>query len=104
MRKHRILIAVFLAFWLAVGPAAVALEAAGQGCEHSASSVPVQDCCGDEVDYAACTSGACGVVVPAGMADVVPAPDLGGRISFLTVRYAGLAGPPDQQPPKAFVS
>jgi hypothetical protein len=107
MLQPRHLLAAFLAFWLAFGPAASAwAQSAKQPCESMAMSVSSDDCCGEGMEQAECLGG-CLIVAPAVAACAAQ------RVSPVVVaaiaanrplRHASVLAPPDIAPPKPFVS
>lgn len=107
MLKHRALLAAFLAFWLAFGPAASAwAPSADKPCESMAMSMPAEDCCGEAMDQAECLSG-CLIVAPAMAAPAAQRVPLVVSVAIAAKRpsrHASVLAPPDIAPPKPFVS
>ncbi len=107
MLSQRTLLAAFLAFWLAFGPAAGAwAKSAGEPCEGMAMSMPADDCCGDGMDPAKCLN-ACLAVAPAimaGPAQGIPLVVATAIAASHPSRHASVLAPPDIAPPRPFVS
>jgi hypothetical protein len=107
MSTSRTLLAAFLAFWLAFGPAASAwAQSADQPCEGMAISMPAEDCCGEGMDQAKCLT-ACLAVAPAMAASPAHGASLVVANAVATrhpSRHASVLAPPDVAPPKPFVS
>jgi hypothetical protein len=105
--KARPLIVSLLAFWLAFGPLASAMaQSSDIPCESTGMSMPVDDCCGGNMDQAKCLS-ACLAVSAAIVAPALRISALDPIsivFSALSFRHASILAPPDIAPPKPFVS
>lgn len=106
MRSRTLIVAV-LAFWLAIGPAAIAwAQLLEKTCESQTMAMSHDGCCGDEMDTVSCLSSClmASPAIPAAMLQTLPADPAQSPVVRFAFEHASVLAPPDLAPPKPFLS
>ena len=106
MTLHTI-VAALLSFWLAFGPTmSTVAQAADTPCESMNTTVPADDCCGNEMGQAKCMQACLSLLtaMAAGSRQGLANREASGVASPFPSRHVSFLAPPDITPPRSSAS